>query len=145
MTYSALEGTLRLYERGLAISEVPIARAIAWTRDEIAERAERFVQGVPSGGVLRATLEDGASVIGGGAAPGVELPTVLVALESEDLSAASIETRLRQNAIPIICRTDHDAVLIDLRTVMPGEESIVLEAIVAISRIEAGQTASAEV
>jgi L-seryl-tRNA(Ser) seleniumtransferase len=145
MTYSALEGTLRLYERGLAISEVPIVRAIAWTRDEIAERAERFVQGVPPGGVLRATLEDGASVIGGGAAPGVELPTLLVALESEDLSAASIETRLRQNAIPIICRTDHDAVLIDLRTVMPGEESIVLEAIVAISIIEAGQTASAEV
>jgi L-seryl-tRNA(Ser) seleniumtransferase len=145
MTYSALEATMRLYERGVAESEVPIVRAIAWTREQIAERATRFVRNVPSGSIVKATLEDGASVVGGGAAPGVELPTVLVALESELMSAASIEGALRQYETPVICRTDHDRILIDLRTVMPEEESIVLEAISAISLLEAGQSASAEV
>jgi L-seryl-tRNA(Ser) seleniumtransferase len=145
MTYSALEATLRLYERGVAESEVPIVRAIAWTRDQLADRAMRFIERFASGSVLKTTLEDGASVIGGGAAPGVELPTVLIALESERLSAASIESLLRQNVIPIISRTDHDRVLIDLRTVMPEEESIVLEAISAISETEDGRSVSAEV
>jgi len=145
MTYSALEATLKLYERGVAESEVPIVRAIASTRDAIAERAVRLVEAIPSGGRLTLTLEEGESVIGGGAAPGVELPTVVIAIQSGDLSAASIEALLRGGPIPIICRTEHDRVLIDLRTVMPEEEGIVIEAISSVSQIEAGRMASAEV
>ena len=60
------------------------------------------------------TLEDGASVIGGGSAPEVQLPTTLVALEDTELSAASLEERLRGHGIPIITRTERDRVMIDL-------------------------------
>jgi L-seryl-tRNA(Ser) seleniumtransferase len=74
----------------------------------------------------------------------VKLPTVLVALEHSDLSAASIEERLRRNAVPIITRTERDRVLIDLRTVAADEEAIILDALAAIGEPLPATAASAE-
>jgi L-seryl-tRNA(Ser) seleniumtransferase len=146
MTYAAIEATLRLYERGAAESEVPVIRAIAASRDEIEERAASFARSVgarPSGR-FKASCENGESVIGGGSAPEVKLPTVLVALEHSDLSAASTEERLRRHAVPIITRTERDRVLIDLRTVAADEEAIILDALAAIGEPVPATAASAE-
>jgi L-seryl-tRNA(Ser) seleniumtransferase len=147
MTYAALEATLRLYERGCAESEVPVIRAMARTRDRIGERARGFGESVDrmTGGRVRASIEDGESVIGGGSAPEVKLPTVLVAIEGGELSASQIEARLRGYSVPVITRTEHDRVLIDLRTVEPGEEAIMLEAIAALAQPVTESAASVEV
>jgi len=136
MTYAAIEATLRLYERGAALTTVPVIRAIAMTRDEITARAVQLSDSIArtGNGRIKATVEDGVSVIGGGSAPEVQLPTTLVALEDTELSAASLEERLRRNGIPIITRTEHDRVMIDLRTVLAGEEEIILEAIAALAQ-----------
>jgi L-seryl-tRNA(Ser) seleniumtransferase len=133
LTYAALEATLRLYERDMSC--VPVIRAIALTGDEIRERATRFADRVNiiAPALLRASLEEGQSVIGGGSAPGVKLPTVLVALECEEMSAESIEQSLRRNETAIITRTERDRVLVDLRTVAENEEAIILDALRAIS------------
>jgi L-seryl-tRNA(Ser) seleniumtransferase len=147
MTYAALEATLRLYERGLAESEVPVIRAMARTRELIGERASRFSELVEQAacGRIKAALEDGESVIGGGSAPEVKLPTVLVAIEDSELSASSIEERLRGYRVPIITRTEHDRVMIDLRTVEPDEELIMLEAIAALAQPAPNSAASVKV
>jgi L-seryl-tRNA(Ser) seleniumtransferase len=147
MTYAALEATLRLYERGAAESEIPVIRAMARTRDLIGERALRFSELVEQSarGRVRAALEDGESVIGGGSAPEVKLPTVLVAIEGDELSASSIEERLRGHRVPVITRTERDRVLIDLRTVEPDEEAIMLEAIAALAQPAPNSAASVKV
>ncbi|HEX5736014.1 MAG TPA: L-seryl-tRNA(Sec) selenium transferase [Blastocatellia bacterium] len=131
MTYAALEATLRIYERGAATEEVPVIRAMARTRDEIAARAARLAEdiGKATAGRLKATLEDAHSVIGGGSAPQVELPTVIVALEDERLSAARLEEQLRRYRVPIITRTERDRVIIDLRTVAIDEQAVILDAL----------------
>jgi L-seryl-tRNA(Ser) seleniumtransferase len=136
MTYAAIEATLRLYERGAAESEIPVIQAIAMSRDEIQARAARLAQSIShaSGDRLKATLEDGDSVIGGGSAPEVKLPTVLVAIEDKEMSADAIEERLRNYAVPIITRTERDRVLIDLRTVSASEEAIILDAVAALAQ-----------
>jgi L-seryl-tRNA(Ser) seleniumtransferase len=146
MTYAAIEATLRLYERGAAESKVPVIRAIAASRNEIEERAASFGRsvGARTSGRFKASCENGESVIGGGSAPEVKLPTVLVALEHSDLSATSIEERLRRNAVPIITRTERDHVLIDLRTVAADEEAIILDALAAIGEPMPATAASAE-
>jgi L-seryl-tRNA(Ser) seleniumtransferase len=135
MTYAALEATLRLYERGVARAEVPVIRAIAATREEIAARAEALASSVVrvTRGAVRAELEEGDSVIGGGSAPEVRLPTVVVALASDEISAASIEGRLRCHRVPIITRTERDRVIIDLRTVAAEEEAVIVEAAAALA------------
>src|SRR6185369_9765139 len=124
------------YERGVALTEVPVIHAIAMTRDEIIARAVQLRDAIANtaNGRFNVTLEEGASVIGGGSAPEVQLPTTLVALEDAQLSAASLEERLRSHAVPIITRTERDRVMIDLRTVLAGEEEIILEAIAALAQ-----------
>jgi L-seryl-tRNA(Ser) seleniumtransferase len=147
MTYAAIEATLRLYERGAALSEVPVIRAIAATREEVGERAARVCESIArlTSGRLIASLQEGASVIGGGSAPEVKLPTVLVALEASSMSAASLEERLRRYRIPIIARTERDRVMIDLRTVAEDDEPIILDAIAALAQPASQSAASVEV
>jgi L-seryl-tRNA(Ser) seleniumtransferase len=146
MTYAAIEATLRLYERGAALSEVPVIRAIAATREDLEMRAARFCDSVPrlTNGIVKASLENGVSVIGGGSAPEVTLPTVLVALDASE-SAAWLEKRLRGYKIPIITRTERDRVMIDLRTVAADDEAVILEAIASLAQPASQSAASLEV
>lgn len=147
MTYAALEATLRIYERGAALREVPVIRSIAATREQIAERASRFIESIVAftHGKLKATLEEGWSVIGGGSAPEVKLPTVLVFLQDPSMTAALLADRLRGYITPIIARTERDRVVIDLRTVETEEEAMILDALAAIAQPAAGTAASVEV
>lgn len=145
MTYAAIEATLRLYERGVAHKEIPVLRAIAASRDEIGERAARFIARIceATRSLVKASIEEGDSVIGGGSAPEVKLPTALIALEGCEVTTAFIEQRLRGHAVPVIARTERGRVLIDLRTVAEDEELIILDALAALG--EARPDAAAQV
>lgn len=136
LTYGALEATLRIYERGAAENDIPVISLIAARLGDIAARAERFAGSVAQAtlGRVKASLEEGVSVIGGGSAPEVKLPTVLVALEDNELSAAALEQRLRHNSIPIIARTERDRVIVDLRTVRVDEEAIIVDALARLAQ-----------
>src|SRR5215831_3376486 len=133
MTYAALEATLRLYDRGVADQEVPVIRGISARIEQVKERAARFATLLAARSGLRTGLEEGQTVIGGGSAPGVRLPTVVVTLESTELSAATIESMLRGFVIHDTARTEKDRVVIDLRTVAPGDESLIIQTIESIS------------
>jgi len=144
MTYAALEATLRLYDRGVADQEVPVIRGISARIEQVKERAARFATLLAARSGLRTGLEEGQTVIGGGSAPGVRLPTVVVTVESTELSAATIESMLRGSEIPIIARTEKDRVVIDLRTVAPGDESLIIQTIESISAQNRDKAASLE-
>jgi L-seryl-tRNA(Ser) seleniumtransferase len=72
---------------------------------------------------------EGASVIGGGAAPGATLPTVLLAITCQDLSADELAARLRAHQAPIVARVEQGKVLLDLRTVFPEQDAIIADAL----------------
>jgi len=147
MTYAAFEATLRLYESGAADIEVPVIRAIALTREEIGCRATLFCDSVyqSTSGEFTAKIEEGASVIGGGSAPEVKLPTMLVVLEHCSMSSSSIVEGLRSYRVPIIARMERDRVLLDLRTVGQGEEDIILDAIKGLAQPAPQTAASVEI
>jgi L-seryl-tRNA(Ser) seleniumtransferase len=71
----------------------------------------------------RATLVEGASAIGGGSAPGVELPTWLVAIARDGLTADALEARLRRLTPPVIARIERDTVVLDPRTILPAQDA----------------------
>jgi len=83
-------------------------------------------------------------VIGGGSAPEVKLPTVLVSIEPGEESAASMEARLRNYSVPIIARAERGRVLIDLRTVAQDEEATILDALAVAGKPVPVAAASAE-
>ena len=102
------------------------------TAEEIATRARAVADQLHTAG-WRVTLTSGASAVGGGSAPGVTLPTVLVALERDGISAAAIEQRLRATDPPIIARIEDDRVVLDLRTVLEAQDALLLRAFVDFS------------
>ncbi len=123
MTYAALEATLLEYAAGRASETVPVARMIALTADAIGARARALSARLVSGRV-RTGVVDGWSTIGGGSAPGSALPTRLVVLAIDGLTADALEERLRRLDPPVIARIDTDRLVLDLRTVLPEQDAL---------------------
>jgi L-seryl-tRNA(Ser) seleniumtransferase len=130
LTYAALEATLLAYVKR-DHDAVPVLRMMRLSKDEISHRAGRIVSKVESAqaksGHLKLELVDGESVVGGGAAPSAVLPTRLIALTHADLSADELSARLRANAPPIVARVEDGRVLLDLRTVLPEQDVVLVE------------------
>jgi L-seryl-tRNA(Ser) seleniumtransferase len=126
MTYAALEATLAEYAAGRAMMTVPMQRMLTVTAREIRVRAEAVMSAVGRLDGWRAEIVAGASAVGGGSAPGVELPTWLIAVERDGMTPDALEERLRGLTPPVIVRIEHDRVLLDLRTVFPDQDQQLL-------------------
>lgn len=129
LVYGALEATLASYRTGQALMEIPVLRLLSMSRGELRRRTGRFLRKlqaqIPDG--ARAMLLEGSSVVGGGSCPDCSLGTVLLALESNQHSPNDIEQHLRSFHPPIIVRLEDNKVLVDLRTVFPAQEKLLLE------------------
>jgi L-seryl-tRNA(Ser) seleniumtransferase len=123
MTYAALEATLAEYAAGRAEATIPVRRMLMVSADDIRARAEALAAAINGVGGWRAGLVAGSSAIGGGSAPGVELPTWLVAIAKEGLTPDAVEQRLRRLTPPVIARIERDQLLLDLRTVLPEQDA----------------------
>ena len=121
ITYAALEATLSAHAAGRAAQELPLWRMLTLTVEEIDARARALAAAVPSH--VDAQVIDGESTIGGGSAPGVTMPTRLVAITCASMTATELEEKLRSAATPVIARVQDDRVLLDMRTVAPAEDS----------------------
>lgn len=119
IAYAALEATLDAYLAEDAQEKIPVLRMLTLTKEQLHERAQKFAELLPE----LVELLDGASVVGGGSAPDVSLPTRIVALRHPTLTPDEIERRLRGSEPPVIARIEDDRVVIDLRTVEPRDEA----------------------
>jgi L-seryl-tRNA(Ser) seleniumtransferase len=138
LALAALEATLDAHRRGTALAEVPALRMLAMTYDEVEGRARSFLRKLrrragAEGSQLRCELTEGVSAIGGGAAPTTHPRTILLSLSHAKLSADALEEALRRSNPPVISRINEDKVVLDLRTVAADEESMLLEALAALS------------
>jgi L-seryl-tRNA(Ser) seleniumtransferase len=126
ITYAALEATLAEYAAGRAAETIPVQRMLTATAGEIRVRAEALANAITRNAAWHATLEPGASAVGGGSAPGVELPTWLVAIAKDGSTPDALDTRLRNSTPPIVARIERGHLLLDLRTVAPDEDSLLV-------------------
>ena len=132
LTYAALETTLLAYVKR-DVDAIPTLKMMNLSQAEIGQRAEALGEKLRSGTrKIQFEIIDGESVVGGGAAPSSTLPTRLLALTCEGLSADELLTRLRNSDPPIIARVEEGRVLIDLRTAFPEHDLVVVD---ALSRI----------
>lgn len=119
----ALHATLLLYlDPEAAMSCVPTLAAIATPVADLERRARRLVRraGLPKEAAT-VTIETEQSQVGGGALPGENLETRVVAVRPLALSADRLARRLRCGQPSVFCRIKEDRVLLDMRTVT-GEE-----------------------
>jgi L-seryl-tRNA(Ser) seleniumtransferase len=132
MTLAALETTLRHYQHGVAATHIPIWRMIAISEKQIAHRAAAWVSSLHAQGIS-ARLQSGLSTIGGGSLPGETLPTTLLTLDGAELSITleALMRNLRLNSTPIVARIQHNALLLDPRTVLAEQDEVLISALVS--------------
>ena len=136
VTNSLLEATLASYVRGKEFEEIPTLRMISMTKKEITERAGNFIERASKDlKDIQFRLVDGSSTIGGGSAPGNEIATKLLGISCIKMPAKRIERALRSGNPPIIGRIKDDLYLLDLRTILPEQESVLLDSFLKIQRM----------
>jgi L-seryl-tRNA(Ser) seleniumtransferase len=126
LTYAALEATLIEYLAGRATEAIPVVRMLTAAVDEIDLRATALARVMRASG-WDAAVVDGFSTVGGGSAPGVELPTKLIALARNGESADRLDAWLRSRTPPIVGRIENGRVVLDLRTVPPDHDAVVAD------------------
>jgi L-seryl-tRNA(Ser) seleniumtransferase len=133
MFYAALEATLLAYLRE-DYDSIPVLRMMRLSETDIAHSAEDMAQRLrESAPQLRAEIVESRSVLGGGSAPGSTLPTRALALSSDSINADELLRRLREWETPIIARVEDGRVLLDLRTVEPAQDEIIVAALQGIT------------
>ncbi|MGN6334636.1 L-seryl-tRNA(Sec) selenium transferase [Mycobacterium sp.] len=114
--------TLAALEATLLGPPTPVARALGADVDRLRARAEALAAGLPG-----AVAVDCVAAVGGGGAPGVELPSAAVSLP-EYYAAA-----LRLGSPPVVGRLEGGRCLLDLRTVAPEDDELLAAAVRACS------------
>ncbi len=128
LTHGILEWTLAEYEKGTYLDSLPVYRMLLESQDEVRTRSKRLAKRLRPLG-FEVEVSDGVSLIGGGSAPEESVPTALLLISLPALSASRLDRRLRRHCPPVLARTENDRVVMDLRTVMPGEEDEIFGAL----------------
>jgi L-seryl-tRNA(Ser) seleniumtransferase len=145
LTLAALEATLSLFlDEALALREVPTLAMLCRRLPEIGQQAERIAAAIAqqqggaatqggtaglSGSVASVIVIDGFSQMGSGSLPTQDVPTRLVAISPTAMDAGELAVRLRRGTPPVFTRVHKGQVLIDPRTLLEGEEELVVRAV----------------
>lgn len=133
LTLAALEATLKLFmDERLAQRRVPSLAMIVRTSEELGKAAEEMAAQLKTVKTATISTTPGFSQTGSGSLPTQNLPTTVVTVNPTGMATADLAQRLRQYDTPIFTRIQNDCVVIDPRTLQPGEEATVLEAVTSI-------------
>jgi L-seryl-tRNA(Ser) seleniumtransferase len=114
--------TLAALEATVSGPPPPVAAALTADVTELRARAERLAAQLPD-----AHAVDCLAAVGGGGAPGVELPSAGVSLPE------SYAVALRTGCPPVVGRLEAGRCLLDLRTVAPEEDELLVTAVLGCS------------
>ena len=124
---AGLEATLRLYrDPETALREIPVLAMLSASLEVLRERAEMMAASISGAGVAAEVIET-TSVVGGGTYPGVELESCGVRVDSREEGADPLAARLRAACVPLVGRVENGAFWIDLRTVLPWQDTVVVD------------------
>ncbi len=140
VTLAGLEATLALYrDPDRARARIPTLRMIGAPRDALERRAEAVLAALGSRKpglrrLLRAEVVAVESLVGGGTFPDARIPSAGISLGAGDQAEAWLD-RLRAYAPPVIARRRKRRLIVDLRTVAPEEDALVVGAIASLSEV----------
>jgi L-seryl-tRNA(Ser) seleniumtransferase len=130
MTLAALAATLRLYRtEDEALRSVPILRMLAIPEEELRRRAEALaalLKGVPG---LSAAVRRDEAFVGGGSLPEQAMPSWVVEVTAAGVSDEELALRLRRGEPAVVGRLREGRLLLDVRTVLPGQDAELAEAL----------------
>jgi len=127
LTIAALEAMLRLYQQSPNLAaDLPTLHALARPVQEIENVGRAVLPRLQQalGPKFLLSLEDSSSEVGSGALPTAEIPTRVIAIAHDGMSAEKIADKFRSARPPIIGRIKDDRFLLDLRTILHPDDVI---------------------
>ena len=135
LTYAALEATVHQY-LAEATDDIPVIRMLSTRAEEVALRCSRLLDALANSAFAIEVVEV-KSVLGGGTAPKAHLKSFALALRIAALSADELLRELRRLDPPVIARIEDGRVLLDLRTVDPAHDAVLVAALNQVSQASA--------
>jgi L-seryl-tRNA(Ser) seleniumtransferase len=135
MFLAGLERILLYYLKGEAVQKIPAWQMISASPRILQNRAERIKNDLKKAGI-EINIRESQSTIGGGSLPGEILPTIVISVttvnpvgKSKGLTPDLQARFFRNQTPPIIGRIENDNFVMDLRTVFPKQDDILISAI----------------
>ncbi|MDY6790733.1 MAG: L-seryl-tRNA(Sec) selenium transferase [Thermodesulfobacteriota bacterium] len=131
LTLAALESTLRLYrDEEKAVKAIPTLCMLTLPVEKIEIKANQLLHMLEKIEDRRLDIElmSFSSKAGGGSLPLLNLPSKCLGIRIKGISPNRIEKHMRENSPPIIGRIEEERYIIDLRTILDDELSIIVDA-----------------
>lgn len=145
LTLAALEATLNIYrDEADAIKKIPTLRMLTLPFKETVDMTDKLIHDIKlkieeiSDNQYKTDLKaivtyaDLSSRTGGGSYPEYSIPSRCVTIEPKQISASMLEKKMRMHRPSIIGRIDNNRFIIDPRTLQPGEDEIICNALADI-------------
>ena len=129
-TIAGLEATLLAYLHERALEEIPVWRMIATPLSALETRATVLTDRLSDS--IRVAVVPCVSAVGGGSLPGETLPSIALALEcvpDAHWSPNRLASALRTGTPAVVARIADDRLWLDLRTVLPEQDSLLAECV----------------
>lgn len=128
MTLAAMEATLRLYLSG-DWKHIPTLSMLSCPLEQLRAKADnlagKLAKICPEGTVSVVEEED---VVGGGAFPATGLKGYAVRVCVDQESAGTQKEKLRKGPVPVIAGARDDALILHVRTLLDGDEDLIVQA-----------------
>jgi len=140
MFVAGLESVLLSYLKGEATKKICVWQMISTPLDVLKKRAKNIGAQLKKSGIS-ISITESKSTVGGGSLPGETLPTIVISVQSfgtspQDKSAPSIDLSadrqaklFREQSPPIIGRIEDEKFVLDLRTIFPDQDDLMVKAI----------------
>ena len=140
MTLAALQATLALYLKPEeALERIPTLRMLNESPESLRARAEELAAELRDaigkngadalGGLASVEVEQAASKVGGGALPLLELDSYVCAVSPATMTVNELAARLRETDPAVIGRIHKERLLLDARTILPGQVEVTVAAL----------------
>jgi L-seryl-tRNA(Ser) seleniumtransferase len=128
-TLIALQRVLLAFAAKRACTDVPFWAMATSSVESVRERAVVVVDslGAARTSTLGARVEATDAVPGAGSTPGATLPSAAVVVDGDRCA------ELRSGRIPVIARREGDRTVLDLRSVAPADDAVVVESLASLT------------
>ncbi len=127
---AGLENLILTYLKKEASEKIPAWKMMNTPPDELKSRAQKLKKKLGETGV-KVLVSESKSTVGGGSLPGEALPTYVLCFDSE-MTPDQLAEKFRGLTIPVIGRIENDRFTLDLRTIFPHQDEILLDSIKSI-------------
>ncbi len=125
---AALAATLDLYLAPDPTQSVPILQLISTPLEELQTRAQSLAESISEISDYTATAMEDVTYLGGGSVPTQEIKTWSVSIKHAQRSDDELSQQLRTSATPVLGRIRQNEFKLDLRSVFPHQDELILEA-----------------